>query len=172
MYGFSNHRCRFPNTSGALLGWLQYRPCSIGTASAGPAWFQEKHEWRMKVSFRSLLFLTIYIIVCTGVLVLSSRQSIPQPTGLLVVAMVVTPLIVSICGGLPIDCLRKADWFNGTIVLAGGVDLLCWFNQGRICSHSRQRFSMSAPKVVGYQNGLQAWPKIFFSGYTALEGSL
>ena len=63
----------------------------------------------MKVSFRSLLFLAIYIIVCTGVLVLSSRQSIPQPTGLLVVAMVVTPLIVSICGGLPIDCLRKAD---------------------------------------------------------------
>ena len=63
----------------------------------------------MKVSFRSMFFLLIYIMISAGVLVLSSRQSIPQPTGLLVVAMVVTPLIVSICGGLPTDCLRKAD---------------------------------------------------------------
>ena len=63
----------------------------------------------MKVSFRSMFFLIIYSMICAGVLVLSSRQSIPQPTGLLVVAMVVTPLIVSICGGLPTDCLRKAD---------------------------------------------------------------
>ena len=63
----------------------------------------------MKVSFGSMFFLIIYIMICAGVLVLSSRQSIPQPTGLLVVAMVVTPLIVSICGGLPTDCLRKAD---------------------------------------------------------------
>ena len=160
VYGFSNYRCRFPNTSGTLLGWLQYRSCSIGTDSASPAWFQEKHEWQMKVSFRSMFFLIIYIMICAGVLVLSSRQSIPQPTGLLVVAMVVTPLIVSICGGLPTDCLRKADWFNEIIVLAGEVDPLFWFKQGMVCSPVRECFSMSEPKVVGYQNGLHAWPGI------------
>ena len=41
--------------------------------------------------------------MCLGVLVLATQQSIPQPIGLLVVAMVMTPVIVSVCGGLPVD---------------------------------------------------------------------
>ena len=50
-----------------------------------------------------ILFATLYLLMCAGVLVLATQQSIPQPIGLLVVAMVITPVIVSVCGGLPID---------------------------------------------------------------------
>ena len=50
-----------------------------------------------------ILFATLYLLMCVGVLVLATQQSIPQPIGLLVVAMVMTPVIVSVCGGLPID---------------------------------------------------------------------
>ena len=50
-----------------------------------------------------ILFATLYILMCAGVLVLATQQSIPQPIGLLVVAMVMTPVIVSVCGGLPVD---------------------------------------------------------------------
>ena len=50
-----------------------------------------------------ILFATLYLLMCAGVLVLATQQSIPQPIGLLVVAMVMTPVIVSVCGGLPID---------------------------------------------------------------------
>ena len=49
------------------------------------------------------LFATLYILMCAGVLILATQQSIPQPIGLLVVAMVMTPVIVSVCGGLPLD---------------------------------------------------------------------
>ena len=50
-----------------------------------------------------ILFATLYILMCAGVLILATQQSIPQPIGLLVVAMVMTPVIVSVCGGLPVD---------------------------------------------------------------------
>ena len=57
----------------------------------------------MKISLKTTLFATLYILMCVGVLVLAIQQSIPQPIGLLVVAMVMTPVIVSVCGGLPVD---------------------------------------------------------------------
>ena len=144
------------------LSWAGY---NIGRAALGQIQlalldFKKNTSDRWKFPSGLCFFLIIYIMICAGVLVLSSRQSIPQPTGLLVVAMVVTPLIVSICGGLPTDCLRKADWFNGIIVLAGEVDPLFWFNQVMVYSPVRECFSMSEPKVVGYQNGLHAWPGI------------
>ena len=50
-----------------------------------------------------ILFATLYILMCAGVLILATQQSIPQPIGLLVVAMVMTPVIVSVCGGLSVD---------------------------------------------------------------------
>ena len=50
-----------------------------------------------------ILFATLYVLMCAGVLILATQQSIPQPIGLLVVAMVMTPVIVSVCGGLPVD---------------------------------------------------------------------
>ena len=61
-----------------------------------------------------ILFATLYLLMCVGVLVLATQQSIPQPIGLLVVAMVMTPVIVSVCGGLPIDfmSLKQASKTN------------------------------------------------------------
>jgi hypothetical protein len=44
--------------------------------------------------------------MCVGVFVLSRRESTIQPIGLLIVAMVFTPLIISIVGGLRLDSLR------------------------------------------------------------------
>ena len=40
-----------------------------------------------------------------GVLILARHESTIQPIGLLVVVMVFTPLIISIVGGLRLDCL-------------------------------------------------------------------
>ena len=60
----------------------------------------------MKISFKIILFATLYLLMCLGVLILASQQSIPQPIGLLVVAMVMTPIIVSVCGGLPLDFIN------------------------------------------------------------------
>ena len=54
-----------------------------------------------------ILFLTLYILMCAGVLILATQQSIPQPIGLLVVAIVITPVIVSVCGGLPVDFMSE-----------------------------------------------------------------
>ena len=61
-----------------------------------------------------ILFATLYILMCAGVLILATQQSIPQPIGLLVVAMVMTPVIVSVCGGLPVDFMSvKQDSKTG-----------------------------------------------------------
>ena len=43
--------------------------------------------------------------MCVGVLILARRESTIQPIGLLIVAMVFTPLIISIVGGLRLDSL-------------------------------------------------------------------
>ena len=111
LYGFSNCCCNFPGSFSSLLGWIQYWACCIGSVTDGSARLQEEHSGPMKVSFMSLFFLFSYILICVAILVLSTRQSTPQPTGLLLVAMVTTPFIVSICGGLPVNCLQQDDWF-------------------------------------------------------------
>jgi|MDSZ01.2.fsa_nt_gb hypothetical protein len=66
----------------------------------------------MKISLKSLLFLFSYILICIGLLILAENQSTEQPIGLLFVAMVTTPFIISICGGLPIDCLQPERLIN------------------------------------------------------------
>tara|TARA_B100000900_G_scaffold4934_1_gene4130 strand:+ start:12264 stop:12413 length:150 start_codon:yes stop_codon:yes gene_type:complete len=35
----------------------------------------------------------------------ATRESTPQPIGLLIVAMVMTPVLVSIIAGLPVNCM-------------------------------------------------------------------
>ena len=45
--------------------------------------------------------------MCSGVLVIAIRESTKQPIGLLVVSMVLTPVIVAIFGGLPVNLLEK-----------------------------------------------------------------
>ena len=57
------------------------------------------------MNWKSFLFSTAYISMCVGVFILSRRESTIQPIGLLIVAMVFTPLIISIVGGLRLDSL-------------------------------------------------------------------
>ena len=60
----------------------------------------------MKSSLKKAFFLATYILMCVGVLVLAIHESTAQPIGLLIVGMVMTPIIVSICGGLPVDIMK------------------------------------------------------------------
>ena len=57
------------------------------------------------MNWKAYLFSTVYISMCVGVLILARRESTIQPIGLLIVAMVFTPLIISIVGGLRLDSL-------------------------------------------------------------------
>ena len=56
---------------------------------------------------KTSICLAIYVSMCFSVLVLAVHESTAQPIGLLVVAMVMTPIIVSICGGLPVDFMQS-----------------------------------------------------------------
>ena len=57
------------------------------------------------MNWKAFLFSMAYISMCVGVLILARHESMGQPIGLLVVAMVFTPLFISIVGGLRLDCL-------------------------------------------------------------------
>ena len=57
------------------------------------------------MSWKAFLFSIAYTSMCVGVLILARHESTTQPIGLLVVAIVFTPLIISIVGGLRLDCL-------------------------------------------------------------------
>ena len=55
--------------------------------------------------------------MCGGILVIAIRESSRQPIGLLVVSMALTPALVAIFGGLPVDFLKgkfKASLGNST----------------------------------------------------------
>ena len=52
------------------------------------------------------MFYIFYILICGGALVQAVRESTKQPIGLLVAAMAMTPVIVSIYGGLPVDFMK------------------------------------------------------------------
>ena len=60
----------------------------------------------MKSSFKAIMFSTSYILMCGGALAQAVRESTKQPIGLLVASMVMTPAIISICGGLPVDFMK------------------------------------------------------------------
>ena len=60
----------------------------------------------VKISLKTLFFFVIYILMCFGVLFLATQESTAQPIGLLVVAMVMTPIIIAICAGLPVDFMK------------------------------------------------------------------
>ena len=57
------------------------------------------------MNWKAFLFSTAYISMCVGVFILARNESTIQPVGLLIVAMVFTPLIISIVGGLRLDSL-------------------------------------------------------------------
>ncbi len=60
----------------------------------------------MKSSLKAIIFSALYILMCGGALAQAVRESTNQPIGLLVVAMVMTPIIISIYGGLPVDFMK------------------------------------------------------------------
>ena len=57
------------------------------------------------MNWKAFLFSIAYTSMCVGVLILARLESTIQPIGLLVVAMVFTPLFISIVGGLRLNCL-------------------------------------------------------------------
>ena len=61
----------------------------------------------MKRSFKMIFIFSLYTLMCSGVLVIAIRESTRQPIGLLVVSMALTPVIVAIFGGLPINFLEE-----------------------------------------------------------------
>ena len=60
----------------------------------------------MKRSLKIIFIFSLYTLMCSGVLVVAIRESTRQPNGLLVVSMALTPALVAIFGGLPVNFLE------------------------------------------------------------------
>ena len=60
----------------------------------------------MKRSLKIIFSLSVYTLMCSGVLIIAIRESTRQPIGLLVVSMALTPALVAIFGGLPVNILE------------------------------------------------------------------
>lgn len=60
----------------------------------------------MKRSLKIIFIFSLYTLMCSGVLVIAIRESTRQPIGLLVVSMALTPALVAIFGGLPVNFLE------------------------------------------------------------------
>ena len=61
----------------------------------------------MKRSLNIIFIFSLYTLMCSGVLVMAIRESTRQPIGLLVVSMALTPALVAIFGGLPVNFLEE-----------------------------------------------------------------
>jgi hypothetical protein len=54
---------------------------------------------------KPFLITLLYLVSCVLALLQATRESTPQPMGFLIVAMVMTPVLVSIIAGLPVNCM-------------------------------------------------------------------
>ena len=61
----------------------------------------------MKRSFKMIFIFSLYTLMCSGVLLIAIRESTRQPIGLLVLSMALTPVLVAILGGLPVNFLKE-----------------------------------------------------------------
>ena len=61
----------------------------------------------MKLSLKIIFIFSLYTLMCSGVLAIAIRESTRQPIGLLVVSMALTPALVAIFGGLPVNFLEE-----------------------------------------------------------------
>ena len=61
----------------------------------------------MKRSLKIIFIFSLYTLMCSGVLAMAIRESTRQPIGLLVVSMALTPALVAIFGGLPVNFLEE-----------------------------------------------------------------
>ena len=59
-----------------------------------------------------IFILSLYALMCSGLLAIAIRESTKQPIGLLVVSMALTPALVAIFGGLPINFLEEKFKMN------------------------------------------------------------
>ena len=66
----------------------------------------------MKRSFKIIFIFSLYALMCSGVLIIAIQESTKQPIGLLVVSMALTPVLVAIFGGLPVNLLEKKSNMN------------------------------------------------------------
>ena len=60
----------------------------------------------MKRSFKIIFIFSLYTLMCSAVLLIAIQESTKQPIGLFVVSMALTPVIVAIFGGLPVNFLE------------------------------------------------------------------
>ena len=61
----------------------------------------------MKRSLKIIFIFSLYTLICSGALAIAIRESTRQPIGLLVVSMALTPALVAIFGGLPVNFLEE-----------------------------------------------------------------
>ena len=61
----------------------------------------------MKRSLKIIFIFSLYTLMCSGALAIAIRESTRQPIGLLVVSMALTPALVAIFGGLPVNFLEE-----------------------------------------------------------------
>ena len=61
----------------------------------------------MKRSLKIIFILSLYTLMCSGVLVIAIREPARQPIGLLTASMALTPALVAIFRGLPVNFLEK-----------------------------------------------------------------
>ena len=66
----------------------------------------------MKRSFKIIFIFSLYTLMCSGVLIIAIRESTSQPIGLLVVSMALTPVLVAIFGGLPVNLFETKSNIN------------------------------------------------------------
>ena len=60
----------------------------------------------MKRSIKIIFIFSLYTLMCSGVFVVAILESTQQPIGL-VVSMALTPVLVAISGGLPVNFLEE-----------------------------------------------------------------
>ena len=60
----------------------------------------------MKRSLKIIFISSLYTLTCSVVLIVAIRESTRQPIGLLVVSMALTPALVAIFSGLPVNFLE------------------------------------------------------------------
>ena len=53
-----------------------------------------------------IFIFSLYTLMCSGVFVVAIHESTQQPIGFLVVSMALTPVLVAIFGGLPVNIFR------------------------------------------------------------------
>ena len=55
-----------------------------------------------------IISISLYLVVCNLVVYVATMEyEQAQPVGLLIVGMVFIPVIITIFGGLPLDCINK-----------------------------------------------------------------